>query len=201
MTDSEHLYAEAVNRALDGTGNILTDNDHRQIMGSSIDFTWQWVMKRFCLGYDIHYWKRKYDPAVIELLGAEALPMPGLLALLDALEAREVKIGLATSSMGHWAQAVLSKLGITERFESVASCEMVENAKPAPDLYLLAAKRLGVSPKACLAIEDSPRGIQAAAGAGMRVIGLKNAAVETDELSFADYVIGSLPEFDFEWLK
>ena len=201
LTDSEPLYAEAVNVALAQTGFALTEEDHRAIMGSSIDYTWEWVMARFSLDRDIGYWKERYDSAVLRLLGEKAEPMPGIYQLLDSLEAQGMKLGLATSSQLNWVKAVLARLGIAGRFGSVAACEMVEHAKPAPDLYLAAARGLGVPPEPCLAIEDTPRGIQSAKSAGMLAIALQTDAMAHMNLSAADHIIGSLDEFDFSWLE
>ena len=200
ITDSEHLYAQAVNLALSGTGEVLTDDDHRQIMGSSIDYTWTWVIDALDLDHDIGYWKSRYDPAVVHLLSEKAPATPGVYELVDALEARDILIGLATSSQENWVRAVLDRLGLAGRFRSVASCDMVENAKPAPDLYLLAAKGLRVPPQECLAIEDTPRGIQSAKSAGMSVVGLKTEALAGADLSQADHITDSLGQFDFAWL-
>jgi HAD superfamily hydrolase (TIGR01509 family) len=200
ITDSEPLYGEAVNVVLADQGLFLTDEDHRQIMGSSIDYTWKWVMERFGLDGGIEQWKAPYDLAVADLLGTKSTPVPGLYGLLDGLESRGVKLGLATSSLTHWAEVVLAKLGVAERFPVIAACDMVAEAKPAPDLYLLAAQKLGAEPHRCLAIEDTPRGISSAKSAGLSVVGVRTESTAHMDISEADFIIQSLEEFDFSWL-
>ncbi len=200
LTDSEPLYAEAVNVALHETGFTMSSTDHQAIMGSSIDYTWEWVVDRFGLDRDLAYWKARYEKAVLRLLTERAPPMPGIYRLLDRLEERGLKLGLASSSQANWVEAVLSRLGITDRFGSVAACDMVQHAKPAPDLYLLAARKLDVAPAACVAIEDSPRGVQAAKSAGMVAVALRSATMPHMDLSAADHVSDSLDDFDFSWL-
>ena len=200
ITDSEPLYAEAVNAVLADRGLFLTREDHRHIMGSSIDYTWTWVMERFGLDGGLEQWEAPYDLAIVDLLGTRSTPAPGLYDLLDGLESRGVKLGLATSSLTCWAEVVLAKLGVAERFPAIAACDMVAEAKPAPDLYLLAAEKLGAEPARCLAIEDTPRGIASARNAGMSVVGVRTESTAHMDISEADFSIQSLGEFDFSWL-
>ena len=94
----------------------------------------------------------------------------------------------------------MARLDIKGRFGAVATVEMVEQAKPAPDLYLLATEKLAVASQACLAVEDTPRGIQSARSAGMTVIGLRAGSSAHLDHSGADHVIDSLESFDFSWL-
>lgn len=80
------------------------------------------------------------------------------------------QVGLATMSHCPQVQRVLSILGLTEAFDFVATRDDVEHGKPNPEIYLLAARHLGVSPQDSLVIEDSPSGVEAALAAGMHVI-------------------------------
>lgn len=200
LTDSEPLYAEAMNVVLKSTGSVLTDEDHEAIMGSSIAETWEWAHKRFSLSGKPPDWLQAYDKAVVELLSTRAEPNPGIHSLLDEIEERGVKIGLASSSQHNWVLAVLKRLGIEGRFRAVAACEMVKEAKPAPDLYLLAASKLRVDPGACIALEDSPRGIRAGKAAGMRTIALRTGPTARMDISHADHIIDRLEDFPLAWL-
>ena len=83
ITDSEPLYSEAVNLVLAKAGASLTDEDHRAIMGSSIDFTWQYVIDRFGLEGPLEDWKPSYDHAVVELLSSHVIASDGLGWLLN----------------------------------------------------------------------------------------------------------------------
>ena len=201
ITDSEPFYSEAVNVVLAKEGVALTDEDHRSIMGSSINFTWQYVIDRFELAGTVEDWKPAYDRAVVEVLSAKVVPADGLDWLLGSLKDRGVRIGLATSSQRNWVDAVLQRLGVTEAFESIASSDMVRAAKPAPDLYLLAASKLGVAPELCLAVEDTPRGIGSARAAGMMTIAVRTQSTAGMDVSAAEYVIDGLSEFDLDWLS
>lgn len=99
------------------------------------------------------------------------LPLrPGVMALLDHLRGEGLALAVATSTSSPMAQTHLAEAGLLERFSAVVTRSDVTHPKPAPEPYLLAAQRLGVDPTHCLAIEDSPTGVQAAHAAGMATI-------------------------------
>jgi HAD superfamily hydrolase (TIGR01509 family) len=102
---------------------------------------------------------------------AEQLPAkkPGLDELLAFLDSRGISKAVATSTERAQAAAQLGGLGLWERFHAIATGDEVVNGKPSPDLFLLAARRLGIEPSQCLVLEDSEAGITAAHRAGMQV--------------------------------
>jgi HAD superfamily hydrolase (TIGR01509 family) len=105
-------------------------------------------------------------------------------------------LALASSSNREVFEAVLELAGLTDCFRATVSSEEVEHGKPAPDVYLEAARRLGVAPERCAAVEDSHAGIRSAKAAGMRVIAIPNASYPPDEeaLDLADVVLESLDQ-------
>lgn len=106
------------------------------------------------------------------------------------------RLGLASSSNRPLIDVVLSKSGLEELFATTVSSEEVARGKPAPDVYLEAAARLGVSAKRTAAVEDSANGIRSARAAGMRVIAIPNPRYPPpeDALALADTVLRSLAE-------
>ena len=106
------------------------------------------------------------------------------------------RLALASSSNRVLIDAVLDIAGLTEYFQATVSSEEVAHGKPAPDVYLEAARRLGVAPTRCAAIEDSHAGIRSAKAAGMRVVAIPNPAYPPDpeSLAQADVTIRSLAE-------
>ena len=123
----------------------------------------------------------------------------GAVAAVERLAA-ELRLAVASSSNRPLIEAVLEQAGIAERFETTVSSEEVARGKPAPDVYLEAARRLGVEATRCTAVEDSSNGLRAAAAAGMRVVALPNRRYppEPDALALADVVLGSLDELSRE---
>jgi HAD superfamily hydrolase (TIGR01509 family) len=100
----------------------------------------------------------------------EQLRKPGVLALLDWLDAAGIPQAIATSTLAAGADEKLALAGLRERFPVVVTGEQVPRSKPAPDIFLEAACRLGVSPEHCVAFEDSDLGLEAALAAGMRAV-------------------------------
>jgi HAD superfamily hydrolase (TIGR01509 family) len=105
-------------------------------------------------------------------------------------------LGLASSSNRELIDLVLDVSGLARFFAATVSSEEVAAGKPSPDVYLEAARRLGVDPEACVAIEDSHNGIRSAKAAGIDVVAIPNAHFPPDEdaLSLADVVVDSLRE-------
>jgi HAD superfamily hydrolase (TIGR01509 family) len=126
----------------------------------------------------------------------ESLPLlPGAVEAVERL-AQRWPLGLASSSNREVIDAVLEAAGIASCFPATVSSEEVEHGKPAPDVYLEAARRLGVEPSRCAAVEDSRNGILSARSAGMRVIAIPNSHYPPSEdvLAQADLVLHSLDE-------
>jgi HAD superfamily hydrolase (TIGR01509 family) len=120
--------------------------------------------------------------------------LPGILQYLDDATALGLKLGVASSSTRDWVSGHLERLGILGRFGCVRCRDDVNNAKPAPDLYLAVLDCLGVSPAEALSIEDSPNGVIAAKRAGMLCVAIPNSITATLDLSQADLVLRSLSD-------
>jgi HAD superfamily hydrolase (TIGR01509 family) len=126
----------------------------------------------------------------------EQLPLiDGAAEAVERLAARW-PLGVASSSNRTLIDAVLDLSGLRTFFRATVSSEEVPRGKPAPDVYLEAARRLGVPATACAAVEDSHNGIRSAKAAGMRVIAIPNPSFPPDEeaLATADVVLGSIDE-------
>jgi HAD superfamily hydrolase (TIGR01509 family) len=136
----------------------------------------------------------------MEVRYRERLPLiEGAREAVERLAARW-PLGLASSSNRPLIDAVLELAGLADMFAATVSSEEVPRGKPAPDVYLEAARRLGVDPLRCAAIEDSHSGIRSAKATGMRVIAVPNAAFPPgeDALAEADVVLESLSELSPE---
>lgn len=104
---------------------------------------------------------------VVELVGEHGAAKEGVQHALEYMGARGLRLALASSSNMPVIEAALSRIGIAEAFEVVHSADFEQHSKPAPDVYLGAARRLGVEPGRCIALEDSYPGTDAAKAAGM----------------------------------
>jgi HAD superfamily hydrolase (TIGR01509 family) len=105
-------------------------------------------------------------------------------------------LAVASSSNPELIEVVLERAGIRDLFRAVVSSQEVPRGKPAPDVYLEAARRLGLAPERCAAVEDSHNGIRSAKAAGMLVVAVPNAHFPPDEesLALADVVVRSVTE-------
>jgi HAD superfamily hydrolase (TIGR01509 family) len=124
------------------------------------------------------------------------LPLiPGAVEAVERLAARR-PLGLASSSNRELIEAALDASGLARHFRVTVSSEEVARGKPAPDVYLEAARRLDVAPELCAAVEDSHNGIRSAKAAGMRTIAIPNRRFPPgeDALAEADVVLDSINE-------
>ena len=136
---------------------------------------------------------------ILEALFPEAEPMPGAVRLTEHLHRSGILQGVATSSDTRNYALKTSRHGLWFRiFDCVVIGDdpAVKDGKPAPDIFLVAAERLGINPSACLVFEDSPVGVEAARAAGMSVIAVPDPHMKPEVFQMADQVLGSLIEFD-----
>lgn len=141
----------------------------------------------------------KEEPARLIEMAEEAMrdlftnanlkPIKGIPELLDSIKAMGIPCGVASSSSYELIELVLGKIGLADRFNIIISGEDVSEGKPSPDIYLKAAEKIGMSPKRCIAIEDSPAGILAAKNAGCICIAYENPNTLGQDFTNATYVI------------
>ncbi len=135
------------------------------------------------------------DRAVEELLVNEAFPlMPGGRAIIDDFVNRGAKAAIVSGADGPGVHASIRWHGLEELMSTIVSGDQVENGKPAPDGYLLAAERLGLDPAECVAVEDTEAGVASAAGAGVVCIAVTSEMSRTHDFGRADAVVDSLTE-------
>jgi HAD superfamily hydrolase (TIGR01509 family) len=195
LVDSEQVWDAARRELVAERGGVWRDDATRAMMGMS-SLEWSRYMHDG-LGVDLE--PAAISAAVVEKLEQlyrRELPLlPGAREAVRALATRW-PLGLASSSNREIIDLVLELAGLADAFTTTVSSEEVPRGKPAPDVYLEAARRLEVAPGDCAAVEDSTNGLRAAAAAGMTVIALPNAAFPPaeDALGLATAVIGSLDE-------
>lgn len=111
----------------------------------------------------------------VRLAGGGLPAVAGVVAFVETVRAHAVPLAVATSARRSDARALLGPLGLFDRFDAIVTAEDVTRGKPDPEIYRLAASRLGAAPEGCLVFEDAIVGVQAARSAGMRVIGVATA--------------------------
>lgn len=120
---------------------------------------------------------------------------PGVLDLIWKLKRRGIRIALASSSKN--ARRVVQLLGIEDYFQAIVDGNMITHSKPDPEIFLLAANKLSVTPRECLVFEDAEAGVDAAIAAGMKCVGVGSA----QQLQKAEMVIPKTGDFNVSALK
>ncbi|HEY5624979.1 MAG TPA: HAD family phosphatase [Dehalococcoidia bacterium] len=197
LWDGEPLYHEAFNAILRPLGHEVTPQEYEQIIGSSVEAAWEWVIDRFSLPGPTEEYEAQYDETVLHLLSQPVEPLPGARETIARLKAIPVPVGLASASLRQWVDATLTGIGLAGEFDATVSASEVQRAKPAPDMYLLAAEKLGVPAAECIAVEDTRTGLASARAAGMYVVQVRAASTALPPIAEADAVIESYAEFDF----
>ena len=128
-------------------------------------------------------------------------PMPGIGALLGALVAAGVPRGVASTASSAWVLRAIDELGLTPIFDTIVTGDQVTRGKPAPDVYLEAARRLAVEPARCVAIEDSGPGVASARAAGMRTVAIPHPVARTHDFSGADLCVSSAADLDLAVIR
>jgi HAD superfamily hydrolase (TIGR01509 family) len=195
LTDSEQLWNQAKQDLVLSAGGRWRDDAPHAMMGMS---STEWArylhdVLGVALGPD------EINREVVrrmEGLYRDQLPLlAGAVEAVTAL-ARRWRLGLASSSNREIIDLVLELAGLTSAFAATVSSEEVARGKPAPDVYLEAARRLGVDPRGCVAVEDSGNGLRSAVAAGMAVIAVPNPHYPPteDALALAAATVGSVAD-------
>ena len=127
-------------------------------------------------------------------------PLAGAVELIEAIEARGRGLAVASQSSRAWVEATLRTAGLERHFPLVVTAAEAGADKPAPDVYLHAARTLDVAPRNCIAVEDSVHGVASAAAAGMTVVQSTQSSFPQPRQPGAHAVIASLAAFDVGWL-
>lgn len=166
LVDSEPLSRTAWERALEPYGYVLTDADAEASVGLPYPRVHAFFAERAALPAADEFWT-ELSAELYELIDADLEPFDDAVNAARELRARGVPVAVASSSFRDRLHRTLSRAGLLDAFDAVVAGDEVEHGKPAPDMFLLAAERLGVEPAACVVIEDSPPGVQAGLAAGM----------------------------------
>lgn len=196
MLDTERMARVAWRRALAERGFDLADESYLRLVGRTVEDARVILTELFgpALPFQQVYEQRtEYYNQDIEQNGIPR--KPGLLELLDFLEERGIPKAVASSTPCQFAARKLAHAGIDRRFAAVVCGDMVERGKPAPDLFLEAARRLSAPPERCVVLEDSEAGIMAAHAAGMIPIMVPDLKLPSPEIRGLTYkIVPSLNE-------
>jgi len=173
IVDNMHLHAEAF-AVFAGRHGLppLTSEDRARLDGRRNSEIFPILFKREVPRPEWLAYEEEKEGLYRELSRGRLWPMTGLQVLMDHLTASGIAMALATSAPEANVTHTLRELGLAEAFSVVVRGDQVPRGKPAPDVFIEAARRLGVAAEDCLVFEDAPMGVAAAQVAGMRVVAL-----------------------------
>jgi HAD superfamily hydrolase (TIGR01509 family) len=200
IIDSEPLWSKAEQQLLARRNLRYSPQLKAVMMGRDSREAVGFLIKRYDLKESVSDVVEERNRLIAVLFRECLRPMPHALQLVRSVHAAEIKTGLASSSPKELVDLALGGLDITRLFDLILSGDQVARGKPAPDIYLTAARELGVSQENCLVIEDAPHGVAAAKAAGMCCLALSTSASEP-ELAAADRVVRGFEEVDLALLQ
>ncbi len=181
LHDTEKVYLEAWTLAAKELNVPDIEATVRDCTGTTIPWIAEyWAKKYPDISFEDYLPRRQHH--YFRILEAGVPVKEGAHELLSYLKSRGYKIGMATSTPWDTVKDHLERTGMTDYFDTVVTGDMVERGKPAPDIYLLAARRLGADPTECIGVEDSLSGVRAICAAGMRAIMVPDMIEPTPEV-------------------
>ena len=199
LVDSEPLFHKAVNVMVErcGAAPITEEENNRYLLGTTVEETWVRVKELRDVPQTPAELLAGYNEVVKEVLRSDLTARPGVRDLIAEAQRRSLPVAVASSSLREWVELKLSVIGLTDAFPVRLGGDDIENGKPAPDIYIKAARLIGLEASECIAIEDSPIGLAAASASGAYTICTLTDSTRHLDLSAADVIIENLEEFDY----
>ncbi len=194
LIDSEPVHFEATRALLASHGVTYRPGDGEDFVGCTDREVFTTLKARYRLTAAVDDLATAWIDLVVRLLRGPLVPLHGVSTALQAVESRGLRLALASSSAPKVIAATLEGLGLADRFEARVSGHEVARGKPAPDIFLEAARRLAVGPASCLVVEDSYNGLTAALAAGMSCAVVPCASTAAHDFSRATVRMETLDE-------
>lgn len=188
LVDSEPYHLAIEKRQIELNKLPVSEEEHHRYIGVASDVMWRDIALRHSLSIEVETLIEQNKSESIHFFSAiEQIPlMPGIRQLLEELKKKGIPLAVASSSFHEIIELILERTGLRPYFQQVVSSKEAGKSKPEPDVFLLAAHRLGIDPNECLVVEDSFNGIKAAKAAGMRCIAYAGPGANTAAQKQAD---------------
>jgi HAD superfamily hydrolase (TIGR01509 family) len=192
LMDSEPLHLRATQLALGDRPHSFTVRDNQAFIGATDSEVFRVLRVLFDLEASTAELVQKKREHLIGLVRAEGRRLPGVPEVPLQLRGSGLRLGLVSASARPVIDAILEAVGLGDAFDTVVSGDEVARGKPAPDGFLMAARRLGMAPERCFVVEDSRNGVLAAKAAGMTVAAVPGPTTAHEDFSPADLILPSL---------
>jgi beta-phosphoglucomutase family hydrolase len=201
LVDTQYIHSEATVVALHESGVACTQDELLEYAGTKRGVGIAAIIARRHASVDAEAVCVRKDELFMERMKQTKLTaIEGIPALLKNLRAHGVCMAIASSSEDTFISYIVDKLQIRGYFDVLVSGQALPESKPNPEVYLLAAKKLGVRPRDCVVLEDAGLGVQAAKAAGMYCIGYRNPNSGKQDFSLADKIVHYVKEINIEEL-
>jgi HAD superfamily hydrolase (TIGR01509 family) len=200
IIDSEPLWSDAEKQLLARRNLPYSPSLKTAMMGRDARGAVGYLIEHYSLTESLGKLIEERNQLIAELFKEHLKAIPGALDLVRSVIAAGILTGLVSSSPKPLVELALEKLVTTGLFDLTLSGDQVVRGKPAPDIYITAAEKLGVKPEYCLVIEDAPHGVAAAKDAGMCCLAI-STSVSVVELAMADKVVSGFEEVDVQVLQ
>jgi len=192
LLDSEEYIRNAAIAMFRELGLDTKEEDFIDFIGAGEDRFLGGVAEKYNFSFDLISGKKRTYEIYSELIRENLGPLPGVYEFMEKCRNKGLKMALATSADKTKMDVNLLEIGLSEEsFDAVVNGLDIKNKKPSPDIYLLAAKILGLHPSECLVVEDAVNGVEAAKRAGAKCLGLTTSFTR-NELSNADWIADNL---------
>jgi len=196
LIDSEPIHIQIEKNLFYNLGIEVSDAVHRSYMGASNEFMYADLRSRFQLSDSVKVLIERDELYRSDYFnGLDCIPLnKGIIHLLNEIKSAGLKMAVATSSSVKITDILLNQCGIASLFDAIVTTAEAGKSKPSPEVYLLAAQRIGVLPGNCIVFEDSPNGLKSAKSAGMYCVVIQSDDLVLQELTKADFFIHSFRE-------
>lgn len=193
---NEHVYKDAFLEVLGSHGAKVLNSKRLHALGIGLEENWKQLQTEYGLGnVPIGQLVHETQDVYHKRLG-EVIIRPGFFDLRQSLVDEGIIVALATSNNWWMVEDELEDLNLHKCFEAIVTGEEVLQRKPAPDIFLEAARKLGMGPEVCIVIEDAPAGIIAAKGARMQAVAVINDETSQEDFPKADLIIEGFEEIN-----
>jgi pseudouridine 5'-phosphatase len=196
LLDTEPIYTEVTNRITSRFGKVFDWSVKADMIGRPAMDSAEYLIETLGLPIEPEAYLAERTPMLEHLL-ADAGAIPGAEAFTSELHRRGIPMAIATSTDARLFEVKVERHREWFSIFTAVVCgddPRVRRGKPAPDIFLAAAERLGAAPETCVVVEDSPLGVAAAIAAGMRVVGFPDPRMDRQRFAKADFVVGSYEE-------
>lgn len=189
LVDSQPYHFKADIDTMAEYGVIKDQKFYESFAGTLTADRMRTLKEMFGLDVPVEEMTIKRENMILDIMGKEDIkPVLGIPEFLRSIKEKGLTTAVASSSDYKLINLILDRLKIAKYFDSVTSGSDVKRGKPSPDVFLLAAERIGIEPAECLVVEDSENGVKAAKAAGMKALGYINPTSGKQDLSLADFI-------------